>query len=57
MNVVGVFLFKAAGANINDFELGGNSVYGIWIKGGKNNQVNCANTGRKRNRRLHRLPW
>ncbi|MGA6970300.1 MAG: hypothetical protein WBY93_01610 [Candidatus Binatus sp.] len=45
VNVVGVFLFKAAGANINDFELGGNSVYGIWIKGGKNNQVNCANTG------------
>ena len=41
-NLVGIFLLKATGANINDLGLENNSVYGIWIKGGKNNQVNCA---------------
>jgi len=48
-NVVGVFLNGATGANINDFEAPDNTVYGVWIRGGKDNQINCAdfngNTG------------
>src|SRR5271168_65369 len=44
-NVVGFYLFKTTGSNITDFDFGGNSHYGIWIKGGKNNQVNGGGTG------------
>jgi hypothetical protein len=41
-NLVGVFLNGATGANINDFDAPDNTVYGVWIRGGKDNQINCA---------------
>ena len=44
-NVMGFFLLNSTGTNITDFGFGGNSVYGVWIKGGKNNQINAGDTG------------
>ena len=43
-NVVGVFLDSATGATIINFQSNNNTVYGVWVRGGKDNQINSANT-------------
>jgi hypothetical protein len=40
----GTFLNNTRNVNVNDFSISGNSIYGVWIREGSNNQINCSNT-------------